>query len=86
MFCGEPSSGHRKFSSTAFAHNWRQSLERADVRDDGKVDFLNAKDCFVGRVADITGSDQIDATADAGTIDRCNNRLATSFKRTESLL
>lgn len=69
-----------------FANEAEQPLQRAEIRRDAQVDLLDAEEGGFCAAADVTGSDHVDAGADAGALHRGYYGGAAPLEGCESVL
>ena len=67
--------GERQLGDVSLADDGRQTLQRADVGDDGDARLANRERRVLRSVADVARGDEIDAAAEAVTVHGRDHRL-----------
>ena len=79
-------TGQRQFPQVPVGQNQRQPRQAADIGDDRQLDLADGKLRVGAGVAEVDGRDQVDATANAPAVDRCDRRRAAVGDRGDRLL
>ena len=82
----EAPAGVGQLAHDAVGHQLGQALQRAHVRSHAHVDLLHREVRFGCGIAHVAAGDEIDAAADAGAMDRGDDRLAAAFDAAQRVL